>query len=1028
MRKVEILTEVNTPSLRYKPLFASQALGRVSHNNSKTMNIAKTSLILWVAPRAAQWEGIAVLASPIPHRTLKTTSSLLQAKLTHPLVWTVDWLKISTGKYAVVDPHDPTHLVYLNEKEYHKLSNVIATQEETLQVIAHPFDEKPADKDILASRPKTSPTSPQHHTARFWTGMRSRLGRSYRGFLVRGANMLSPNKVTERLLIGFLTRVISLSAYFAGLKELQTLKGSVSQYITEYIGGTYRHRGLTGTVLLLKTTLLIIHQYLAGENKHSWSYPYPVATVNGLPRWLPVAARQGIRSRSHRVIRFWSTVLYTYKVITMPYKVTKSVQSIISAPFSLSSASTGLLDNYRNFLRHVYVPYLGGVRKLPQDEPGKFFAPCSAGPNGTPAVNFVGSDALAWQHEMKREGKGFKHPLLRNLLEVARVCGVNFAPWMLERLARHPNPLAGEKQSERGYILSRVHLLAESAGKVRAVAILDAFTQRILKPLHLDLFKVLERIPQDGTMSQNRLMSSLKKTFKEKRGYWSSIDISSATDSIPTILYRVLIEELYGQTKDACILSDNTIGLMTDRDFCVSVDPQIEKSDKDGVKNIPDTIRYGRGQPMGCLGSFALLGLWNNSWVQFASYMSTGRLLMDYGVTGDDVVIRDTDSQAKIGKKYLEHSGVFEIPISLSKSFASSNLFNFLSRTVMEGGEISPLSIKEDLAIENAMDRVERSFKLRERDYWSSLDCGWLSQAVKYFLYPSEYILHVKDVQKGILSGYGLRAILSYLVPSSSKIAALGLQGVSVFSWLAACAGSVSLLSHGDIVREDSPGRVYSDTERHKILESFASILLTEVIEMYSQNDRYRKQYDNWFAAQHAALREPGAGSLFIPSPWEFSHETSARNPFGSVDEVHIVPRPWDLGMALLVPVVYHTGVPIGDVGGNFVSPLGAGRRSEMDWRDPQFISESLVRIVDWMSAIPLCRNFLDADLFENSSKELLRSKRRNRFSELTRHENKIFSSLFQLALLAGGQINIDFAPDLVDHVERRLLKEYGLF
>lgn len=998
------------------------------------MNFTTTSLILGVAPPAATaiWGGIVVLTSPYNpiknnRRRFHVSSISLQAKLTHPLVWSVDWLRVSTGKYAVVDPHDPTHLVYLNEKEYHKLSNVIATQEETLQVVAHPFDEKPADKDIIANRPKSSPPQTTN-TVHYWTGLRSRLGRSYRGFLSRGAAVLAPDKLTERLLIGFLTRIFAIAAYFSGIKELQSLKGTVSKRFSQHLAMTYRHRGVAGVVLLCKTSLVLINQYLAGSPKSSWDYGYPVRLSHGLPSWLPLEARHGIRSRSVKVLRFWSSLLYVYKVLSMPYKVEKAIKSIISTPFRLTSESTALLLSYRQFLKYVYVPYvLGGVRPIPKDKaPPTWFAPCSAGPNGSPAVNHIGSDAAAWVKRAETGGgdifKGFKDPLLSVLLSLAKVLSVPMEWWKIERQAKHAQELKGETKQLRGYTLSRVHLLGEPAGKVRAVAIMDIFTQRVLMPLHDDLFKILGKLPQDGTMNQNTLMARLKETFAKPGGYWSSIDISTATDSIPCILYRVLLEELYGMSDLAIQLADKTIQLMTDRDFHLSADPKLKDWPAGMARN--DTIRYGRGQPMGCLGSFGLLGLWNNSWVQFASYMTTGKLLQDYGVTGDDVVIRDSDPSTPIGKKYVEHCKVFEIPISLAKSFVSGQLFNFLSRTVIEGGEISPLSWKEDLTIQGASGRVERAFKLRDRDYWSSLGSGWLSKAVKYFLYPSEYLLHVKDVQRGVLSGYGMRAILSYLVPSSTKIRALGLQGVPIFSWLAACAGSVSLLAHGEMVRKDTPPKLLSESDRINTLLTYSSLLLGEVKDLYDQVIQTRAHFASWHAQQHACVREPGCGSLFVPSVHQFEYEYSGLHGMGAV-ETHVLPVPFNLSQAYLIPVNFMNTVPR-TPHETYVSPMSVGHVSEMSWRLPQNLQGSINRILSWMEAIPTSRNYLDPDLFENAAVQLKRYGN-HRANELTKGEARLFSSLFQMTLMSGGALSLDLAPQLADFVERRMLREYGI-
>jgi hypothetical protein len=402
-------------------------------------------------------------------------------------------------------------------------------------------------------------------------------------------------------------------------------------------------------------------------------------------------ARNGIRQRNMRVIRFWMSIFYIYKVIQMPYSLKKAVTSISTPPMVGNIIQTQMMETYRQFLRTVFIPKIcGGVRPLPTFQHGQFFTPVSAGPNGAPAVNRVADDAGAlWeQHESCKSAEQTKGDsptsILQRIIYVAMHFNIPLEVYDITDVGkRHVQEGFGlvKKRVGKPRLHSVVHLLPEPAGKLRAIAIFDIFSQRVLKPLHDDLFLVLKQIKQDGTHSQTALMIWLKEQAKTAwAGFtWSSLDISSATDSIPVQLYQILMEELYGHTTEAAEMAKDVLALMTDRDFTVKGVSQIMSKDSKDV--VPETVRYTRGQPMGCLGSFALLALWNHSWVQFASWILSGKCLTSYGVTGDDVVIAEQDSTSPVGKKYLELSNVFEIPISVTKSFVSSVLFNFLSRT-----------------------------------------------------------------------------------------------------------------------------------------------------------------------------------------------------------------------------------------------------------------------------------------------------------------------------------------------------------
>jgi hypothetical protein len=57
-------------------------------------------------------------------------------------------------------------------------------------------------------------------------------------------------------------------------------------------------------------------------------------------------------------------------------------------------------------------------------------------------------------------------------------------------------------------IYRKLTAFSDKEGKTRVIAILDFFSQSVLKPLHLYLFNFLKKIDQDCTFDQN--------SFKEK--------------------------------------------------------------------------------------------------------------------------------------------------------------------------------------------------------------------------------------------------------------------------------------------------------------------------------------------------------------------------------------------------------------------------------------------------------------------------------------------------------------------------------
>jgi hypothetical protein len=61
-------------------------------------------------------------------------------------------------------------------------------------------------------------------------------------------------------------------------------------------------------------------------------------------------------------------------------------------------------------------------------------------------------------------------------------------------------PLGKELMNQK---IGKLSMKKEAAGKVRVFAMVDVWTQSLLKPLHLALFEFLKSLPNDGTFDQN---------------------------------------------------------------------------------------------------------------------------------------------------------------------------------------------------------------------------------------------------------------------------------------------------------------------------------------------------------------------------------------------------------------------------------------------------------------------------------------------------------------------------------------------
>lgn len=262
--------------------------------------------------------------------------------------------------------------------------------------------------------------------------------------------------------------------------------------------------------------------------------------------------------------------------------------------------------------------------------------------------------------------------------------------------------------------LGKLSIKEEAAGKRRVFAMVDPFTQWVLKPLHDGIFyRVLAKIPQDGTFDQLRPVKVLMDAQTELHGPKGlfSFDIKAATDRIPLELQQALIAHFMGEE-----FASNWAKLLTCRTYWLK-EPM--------VRSIP--LRYGVGQPMGALSSWASLALVHHFIVQFSAYKcGASRWFTQYAVLGDDIVIGDP----LVAREYLAIMDRIGVIIGLPKSIISreGTALEFAKRTYYKGIDVSPIPFKEMAAAfksPSALVTFTAKYNLKWEDLVKALGFGY---------------------------------------------------------------------------------------------------------------------------------------------------------------------------------------------------------------------------------------------------------------------------------------------------------------
>jgi hypothetical protein len=212
---------------------------------------------------------------------------------------------------------------------------------------------------------------------------------------------------------------------------------------------------------------------------------------------------------------------------------------------------------------------------------------------------------------------------------------------------------------------ARLSLVRDKEAKVRIVAILDYWSQSVLKPLHDSAMSFLKGLRSDCTFNQGSFRAKLA-----HKGPYHSLDLTAATDRFPVWLQVAVLSVLV-----AADYADAWRRLIIDRDYDVS-----------WVRHTKQTVRYACGQPMGAYSSWAIFSICHHVIVRVAAQRAGKPVsFSNYVLLGDDIVIGD-DLVAQHYRAIMSELGV---EISVPKSHVSSDTYEFAKRWIHAGTEVT---------------------------------------------------------------------------------------------------------------------------------------------------------------------------------------------------------------------------------------------------------------------------------------------------------------------------------------------------
>jgi len=412
-----------------------------------------------------------------------------------------------------------------------------------------------------------------------------------------------------------------------------------------------KHNGLFHTIKIMKQMRLHITRYLCGSpllinsigisiGKDGWP--------NRLRFLLPLATGKITE------IKFLMTLLVINRchILTSSKDKEKLIPDFLPITSPNKSTYTIPTGVIKLFVKLYILKYQGSISFHITD----IYLNMKAGPLGK---------SLLFAQEAMRGYSMFTMALLGGLTNTTGIIFLqaNFNS-MWENWTNHDTDL--EK-----YPIGKIGIVFDPETKVRIIAMLDYFSQLMLKPIHEALLILLKRLPQDRSFTQD----PINDWYLNNGQSFSSLDLSNATDRFPIKLQTRLLAEIFSHK-----LAWSWFGLLTSRIF------SYKKRE----------VMYSSGQPMGAYSSWVAFTITHHLVVFYAAWLtgsyntSPHNLFTQYIILGDDIVIKND----KVAKNYKYIMGKLGVELSLHKTHVSEDTYEFAKRWFKNGVEITGLPFK----------------------------------------------------------------------------------------------------------------------------------------------------------------------------------------------------------------------------------------------------------------------------------------------------------------------------------------------
>lgn len=309
----------------------------------------------------------------------------------------IDWELQRSKPYVIVDPFDPSGILYLSEQQYLVQARTLGKLDAPFTIIARPGSIKPVPIKTPPRSYRLYSTKSYHHlTWKDFRNLRSQLSRNVQWgpngtVVVDDSNIVPLINIWGRNLL-----------HYEGVRHPQDKAYFQFRKFALYLQQLLRVHGADFTILRLKTMLFALYSKIGGNSlRTTEGLNHRVSLLNGFPKILGKEVRQSLRSGSLSRIRIWASLFNIYKYLKGTHPL-PPLETIEALPFD------GDLTEWKTFTQGE-----GGFWDKLGDHVGKkaskklkfryqtsygLFVP-SAGANQSRAMASIFWDAMAWRRQ-----------------------------------------------------------------------------------------------------------------------------------------------------------------------------------------------------------------------------------------------------------------------------------------------------------------------------------------------------------------------------------------------------------------------------------------------------------------------------------------------------------------------------------------------------------------------------------------------------------------------------------------------------